>query len=116
LREPFKRARRATARIARGRRGWRFLFVSVAAFLFASIVMVGWRSVSSESSITCQVGFQPLRDRNNGYIEFFVDKEEPLEPVFDGGYFINLTDAYGKDAVRRPLPIFAGMPRIKSSG
>ena len=94
----------AAARAARNKRGWRFLLVSAAAIvlftLMAKVEWIGWRSVVSEGSITCQVAFQPLRDRNNGYIEFFVDKEELLEPIFDGGYFINLTDAYGRDQIR----------------
>lgn len=104
MRELYNRMRRAVAQASRRKRGWRFLFVAVAdlvlMILAGRVVWIGWRTVSSESNVTCQVAFQPLRDRNNGYIEFFLEKEELLEPIFDGGFFINLTDAYGKDPVR----------------
>jgi hypothetical protein len=56
----------------------------------------GWREIYKESAITCQVAFQPLRATKNGYIELFLDSQQSLEPIFDGGYFINLTDAYGE--------------------
>jgi hypothetical protein len=37
---------------------------------------------------------------SNGYIELFLEKQELSEPVFEGGYFINLTQQYGKNLIR----------------
>jgi hypothetical protein len=69
----------------------------IAYIVFATkITLNGWREIYRESAVTCQVAFQPLRETKNGYIELFLDSQQSAEPVFDGGYFINLTDAYGQ--------------------
>jgi hypothetical protein len=85
-------------------RGW--IFLSVAALCVMALVVIvlvavrkGWQTATA-SGIECQKGFQPLPYASNGYIEFFLEKQELAEPVFDGSYFINLTQEYGKNPMR----------------
>lgn len=84
-------------------RPWLFIVVSLSLLIVAITAVVavhrGWRIVSS-NGIECQRQFQPLPYRDNGYIEFFLDKQELSEPVFDGSYFINLTQEYGQNPLQ----------------
>ncbi len=85
-----------------GRR-WLFIVLSVVLLTVAITAVVavckGWRTASG-NGIECQKGFQPLPYKDNGYIEFFLDKQELAEPVFDGSYFINLTQEYGQNSLQ----------------
>src|ERR1700687_749735 len=71
------------------------------ALALAAIVAVreGWHT-ATEDPIECSVVFRPLPYTINGYIEFFLEKQEPSEPVFEGSYFINLTQEYGRSPMR----------------
>jgi hypothetical protein len=88
-------------------REWRSrILVSIAALgivFLAGVVIVavreGWQTATT-NGVECQVGFQPLPYASNGYIELFLEKQELAEPVFEGGYFINLTQEYGKTPMR----------------
>jgi hypothetical protein len=93
--------------IARALRRWRgWILFTIAALTILVIVSAalvavhdGWDTATSDS-IECQVGFQPLPFASNGYVEFFLEKQQLAEPLFDGSYFINLTQEYGKNPMQ----------------
>jgi hypothetical protein len=70
------------------------LVVVVVGIAIAGGVRTGWRAANA--GLECQKEFDPLPYQNNGYIEFSIEKQELIEPVFDGKYFINLADEYGR--------------------
>ena len=86
------------------RRYWRgWLLAAVVAALvaiFAPFALSGWRTVTAANGVTCELLFQPLKATENPYIEFFVERQELIEPLFDGGYFMDLTDEHGANALR----------------
>jgi hypothetical protein len=85
---------------------WRSSIILAGAALLAVVVVLvafavhkGWQTATA-NQIECQTGFQPLPYASNGYIEFFLEKQELAEPLFDGSYFIDLTQEYGKGPMR----------------
>jgi hypothetical protein len=82
---------------------WLFIIASFVLITLAIVALVaihkGWRTASS-NGIECQKAFQPLPYQDNGYIEFFLAKQEASEPVFDGSYFINLAQEYGQNPLQ----------------
>jgi hypothetical protein len=90
-------------------RGW--ILPSVAALCTLALVLAvlvavreGWHTATAKS-VECQVAFQPLPYATNGYIELFLEKQELAEPLFDGGYFINLAQEYGRNPMRLKVTI-----------
>jgi len=86
-------------------RQWRWWIFSIAILALVVVILAtliavseGWHTATADG-IECQVAFQPLKPVN-GYIEFFLQKQELIEPVFNGGYFINLIQDYGKNPLQ----------------
>jgi hypothetical protein len=78
------------------------LFVSagvVLTALFLAKLVQAWKIQTAER-VTCQLEHRPLLPGNNGYIELQINGQNPIEPYFNGGIFVNLTDRYGTEPKR----------------
>lgn len=98
--------------VQKHRKKFALAVVILISFVFLAPILIvirrGWRTAAAEN-VECQRQFQPLPYNNNGYIEFYLEKQDELEPVFEGSYFINLTQEYGRNALR--LKVVSGGAR-----